>query len=132
MLLYAADTHSHFPQSRFCCVLHGGCEIPELFVFLPSMNIVLATLAYHHCTRKCWNTVAGLADGEANWKNQQNMYRVSGVDIRQQAGACLGYPFSLGGVKRRVFPPNRNFLAEQPVSSLFRKSVDSFESVFIF
>jgi len=37
-------------------------------------------------------------------ENQQNFYRVSGVDIRQQVDVCLGYPFSLGGIMRRFFP----------------------------
>lgn len=104
MVLYAAGTHFYFPQNGVCCALHSGCEISGPFVFLSSMSIVLAMLAYHHCTWKCWNTVAGVADGEANWKNQQNLYRVSGLDIRQQDDVCLGYPFSLGGTKRRFFP----------------------------
>lgn len=96
-MLYAACTHFHFPQNHLCCVLCSGCEILELFVFLSSLNIVLATFAYHHCTWKGWNTVAGVTDGEANWKNQQNLYRGGGHKV------ASGH-YALGGVKRRFFP----------------------------
>lgn len=41
--------------------------------------------------------------------------------------------FSLGGRKIRFYPWENNFfLRQQKVSSLFRKRVDFFESVFIF
>lgn len=97
------------------------------------MNTVLAALACRHHAWKSWNSVAGAADGETNWKNQQDLYRGSVVDVQQRVDVCLGYPFSVGGTGRRFFSPlRRNFLTEQTVSSLFKKGVGSFESVFVF
>lgn len=75
MLLRGASTRFQFPQNPVCCVLHNGCETPELFALLSSMNRVLAKLAYHRCSPERGNTEAG---GEAKWKNQKNLYQVSG------------------------------------------------------
>lgn len=70
--------------------------------------------------------------GEAKWKSQQNLYRVSGGGCKAGSEPLPGLSFVLGRHKEKGFPLEENFLTEKTVSSLYRERVDSFGNVFVF
>lgn len=127
-MLRAAGTRFHFPQSPVFCALHNGCETPELFALLSSMNRVL----------QCLPITAAVMSVEIWRQVEKPSGKTCKICTKRQGGLKVGsehlpgLSFVLERHKEKGFSLKENFLTEKTASSLYRERVDSLGSVFVF
>lgn len=105
MLLCATGTRLHFPQSPVCCVLHNGCETPELFALLSSTNRVL----------QCLPIAAAVMSMEIWRQGEKPSGKTSRICTKCRGGLKAGserlpgLSFLLGRHREQGFPLRRTF-----------------------